>query len=140
MVKRNRDDDDDDDDDDDEDEYDDEYDDDDETENIDNEEPELNLNAFDHYYSPPPTEDVMTPRKAWKIIQKKQNDAIRLNKRMREFDKVPTMKQITKRRRKKGGTRKMRKTGKARKMKTKKSSKSNTRKSTRRRHKNRRTR
>lgn len=127
MVKRNRD------------EYDDEYDDD-ETENSDNEEPELNLNALDDDYSPPPTEDVMTPREAWNIIQEKQNDAIRLNKRMRQFDKVPTMEEITKRPRKKGGTRKMRKNGKSRKMKTKKSSKSNTRKSTQRRHKNRRTR
>ena len=132
MVKRNRDE------YDDEDEY--EDDDDDETENSDNEEPKLNLNALDHDYIPPQTEDVMTPREAWKIIQEKQNDAIRLNKRMREFDKVPTMEEITKRRRKKGGTRKMRKNGKARKMKTKKSRKSNTRKSTQRRHKNRRTR
>ena len=106
-----------------------EYDYEDEPKNFDNEEPELNLNALDNYYIPTQTEHVISDREAWKIIQEKQNDAIRLNKRMREFDKVPTMDEIIKRRRKKGGTRKMRKNGKARKMKTKKSSKSRTRKS-----------
>jgi hypothetical protein len=126
------------------DEYEYEYDyndeDEDETENFDNEEPELNLNALDDDYSPNQNEDVITPHEAWKIIQRKQRDLFRLKKRMRELNDTPTMKQITKRRRKEGGTRKMRRTGKARKMKTKKSSKSNTRKSMRRRHKNRRTR
>ena len=123
------------------DEYEYDYEDEDETENFDNEEPELNLNALDDDYSPKQNEDVMTPHEAWKIIQRKQRDLFRLKKRMRELNDTPTMKQITKRRRKEGGTRKMRRTGKARKMKTKKSSKSRTRKSTRRRrHKNRRTR
>ena len=121
------------------DEYEYDYEDEDETENFDNEEPELNLNALDDDYAPTPNEDVMTPREAWKIIQPKKNNAIRLKIKMRELNDTPTMKQITKRRRKEGGTRKMRRTGKARKMKTKKSSKSRTRKSTRRRHKNRRT-